>query len=72
MKWMFMVIGIREQVYMALEESDLVLFVVDSDTGLNSLDKSVAKLLREQGKPVLIVPNKADNESRRLNSTEFL
>ena len=66
-----MVVGIREQVHIALEESDVILFVVDSDTGMNTLDKSVSNLLRQQDKPVLIVSNKADNDERRFNSTEF-
>ena len=66
-----MVVGIREQVHIALEESDVVLFIVDSDTGMNTLDKSVSNLLRQQDKPVLVVSNKADNDERRFNSTEF-
>ncbi|GAB5408855.1 MAG: ribosome biogenesis GTPase Der [Balneolaceae bacterium] len=66
-----MVVGIREQVHIALEESDLVLLVVDTETGMNTLDKSVAKLLRQQEKPVLVVSNKADNEARRMDSSEF-
>ena len=66
-----MVVGIREQVHIALEESDVVLFVVDSDTGMNTLDKSVSNLLRQQDKPVLVVSNKADNDERRFNSSEF-
>lgn len=66
-----MVVGIREQVHIALEESDLVLFVVDVESGINTLDKSVANLLRQQEKPVLVVANKADNEMRRLNASEF-
>ncbi len=66
-----MVVGIREQVHIALEESDVILFVVDVKDGINTLDKSVAELLRQQDKPVLLVSNKADNEERRLNSTEF-
>ncbi len=66
-----MVVGIREQVHIALEESDVVLFVVDTEMGINTLDKSVAKLLREQKKPVLLVANKADNEMRRLDANEF-
>ncbi|MFA5668356.1 MAG: ribosome biogenesis GTPase Der [Balneolaceae bacterium] len=65
------VAAIREQVHIALEESDVVLFVVDSEMGVNSLDRSVAKLLREQDKPVILVANKADNEMRRLDATEF-
>ncbi|SMO37196.1 ribosome biogenesis GTPase Der [Gracilimonas mengyeensis] len=66
-----MIQGIREQVHIALEESDLILFVVDTKDGINTLDKSVAELLRQQEKPVIVVPNKADNEERRFNATEF-
>lgn len=66
-----MVVGIREQVHIALEESDVILLLVDTETGMNTLDKSVAKLLRQQDKPVIVVPNKADNEARRLDSSEF-
>lgn len=66
-----MVVGIREQVHIALQESDVVLFVVDVETGINTLDKSVANLLREQDKPVIVVANKADNEERILNASEF-
>ncbi len=66
-----MVVGIREQVHIALEESDVVLFVVDTENGINTLDRSVSSLLRQQKKPVLVVANKADNELRRLDSTEF-
>ncbi|MDR9416694.1 MAG: ribosome biogenesis GTPase Der [Gracilimonas sp.] len=66
-----MVVGIREQVHIALEESDVILFIVDSKDGINTLDKSVADLLRQQDKPVVLVSNKADNEERRMNSTEF-
>lgn len=66
-----MVVGIREQVHIALEESDVILFVVDAEHGINTLDKSVSQLLRQQEKPVLLVANKADNEMRRLNASEF-
>lgn len=66
-----MTVGIREQVHIALEESDVILFVVDVETGVNTLDKAVASLLREQEKPVILVVNKADNEERRMNASEF-
>lgn len=66
-----MIAGIREQVHIALEESDVVLFVVDAEAGITSLDQAVAQVLREQEKPVLLVANKADNEERELNATEF-
>lgn len=66
-----MIQGIREQIHIAIEESDLILFVVDTEAGITSLDQSVAQLLRQEDKPVLLVANKADNEERELNATEF-
>ncbi len=64
-------IGIREQVHLAIEESDVILFVVDTETGVTDLDRSVAKILRNQEKPVLLVVNKCDNEEKRLEGYEF-
>ena len=64
-------VGIREQVLIAIDESDVILFVVDAKTGINMLDESVAQILRRQKKPVLLVANKADNEGRRLEASEF-
>ncbi|HKK46219.1 MAG TPA: ribosome biogenesis GTPase Der [Balneolaceae bacterium] len=66
-----MIAGIREQVHIAIEESDVILFVVDTEGGITSLDTAVAQVLRQQEKPVLLVANKADNEERELNATEF-
>lgn len=66
-----MVRGVREQVHIAIEESDLILFVVDTEGGLTSLDQSVANMLRQQDKPVMLVANKADNQERVLNASEF-
>lgn len=66
-----MIEGVREQVHIALEESDMVLFVVDTEAGITSLDDAVANLLRQQEKPVLLVANKADNRERALNASEF-
>jgi len=64
-------VGVREQVLIAIDESDVILFVVDAKTGINMLDESVAQILRRQKKPVLLVANKADNEGRRLEASEF-
>lgn len=66
-----MIQGIREQVHIAIEESDVILFVVDTEAGITSLDQSVAQMLRQEEKPVLLVANKADNKERELNATEF-
>jgi GTP-binding protein len=66
-----MVSGVREQIHIAIQESDIILFVVDVEAGITSLDQSVATLLRQQDKPILLVANKCDNEERKLNATEF-
>jgi len=63
--------GVREQIHIAIHESDLILFVVDTIGGITSIDSTVAQILREQDTPVLLVANKADNEERELNATEF-
>jgi len=66
-----MIAGIREQVHIAIDESDVILFVVDTEGGITSLDSAVAQLLRQQEKPVILVANKADNDERQMNATEF-
>ncbi|MDD5037628.1 MAG: ribosome biogenesis GTPase Der, partial [Methylococcaceae bacterium] len=48
------------QVWTALEEADLILFLVDARAGLNSADEAIARKLRKTGKPVLLVANKID------------
>lgn len=62
---------IAKQVVIAMEEANVILFVVDTMTGLNELDKDVAKLLRQSQKPVLLVANKVDNHERIQNTYEF-
>ena len=63
--------AIRDQVKMAVEEAQVVLFMVDCSTGLTDLDKEFAKVLRSATKPVLIVANKADTADRTYMSAEF-
>ncbi|MGH9891887.1 MAG: GTPase, partial [bacterium] len=53
--------AIRQQVEFALDESDVILFVVDGREGLNPVDRAIAELLRRAGRPVLLVVNKLDN-----------
>lgn len=62
---------INKQVLLAIEEADLILFMVDVTTGIHDLDTSVASLLRKVNKKVLIVVNKVDNHERLLDATEF-
>ena len=57
--------AIREQVVLALEEADLILFVNDVTVGVTDLDMEMANILRRSDRPVLVVGNKADNDERR-------
>ena len=62
---------INKQVLLAIEESDLILFMVDVTCGIHDLDVSVASLLRRHSKKVMVVVNKVDNNERLLDATEF-
>ncbi|MCX6309994.1 MAG: ribosome biogenesis GTPase Der [Bacteroidia bacterium] len=63
---------IKKQVTMAIEESDIILFVVDVMNGLTDLDVAVGKWLRGvKNKPVLLVANKADTNELGYNASEF-
>jgi GTP-binding protein len=62
---------IRAQVEQALEEAQIVLFVVDSITGLTAAEYEVADLLRRTDLPVLLIANKAENKEREAASVAF-
>ncbi|MCC5922048.1 MAG: ribosome biogenesis GTPase Der [Cyclobacteriaceae bacterium] len=62
---------IREQVAQALDEADVVLFMVDVHTGLTGLDQDFAKILRQVKKPVIVVANKADTPDKMMEYAEF-
>ncbi len=62
---------INKQVLLAIEESDLILFMVDVTCGIHDLDTSVASLLRRTDKKVMLVVNKVDNGERLMDATEF-
>ncbi len=62
---------IRDQVQLALDEADVILFVTDSQSGITPLDEEVARLLRQTRKPVLLVVNKVDNTKRQDDVWEF-
>lgn len=62
---------INKQVILAIEESDIILFMVDVTSGIHDLDTAVAELLRRTGKKVVLVVNKVDNNERLLDATEF-
>lgn len=62
---------INKQVEIAIEEADVILFVVDATTGVTDLDDKVAEILRRSKKPVIVVANKEDVGDARFNSSEF-
>ena len=62
---------IRKQVVIATEEADLVLFLVDINTGLTDWDEDVALILRRSKLPVIVVVNKADNFDQYYEAAEF-
>ena len=62
---------IRKQVQIAIEESNLLVFVVDVHEGITDYDKDVANLLRKSKKPVILAANKADNHERAAYAADF-
>ncbi len=62
---------IRKQVLLAIEEADVVVFLVDVISGITDLDQTIADMLRKIKKPVLLVVNKVDNSNRLFDATEF-
>jgi GTP-binding protein len=62
---------IRKQVQLAIDESDIIIFVVDVEEGITPMDSEVANILRKVKKPVLIAVNKVDNAKRDADAVEF-
>jgi len=62
---------VRAQVQVAIEEADVILFVVDGKGGLTANDEEVAHLLRRSAKPVIVAVNKTESLARRLQAVDF-
>ena len=62
---------IRKQVLIAVEEADVVLFLVDVQNGVTDLDEQVAAILRRAKTPVILVSNKTDNYDLQYSAAEF-
>lgn len=62
---------IRKQVHIAIDEANVIIFMVDAVSGITNLDESMADLLRRSTKPVFLVVNKVDNHARMLEASEF-
>ena len=62
---------IDKQVELAIDEADVIIFMVDVESGVTGMDEEVAQLLRKVKKPVFLVVNKVDNGKRNDDATEF-
>lgn len=64
---------IREQIIVAIGESDKVIFVLDGKNGIHPIDREIANILRKNlnGKEIVLAANKVDNDSRELDAVDF-
>lgn len=62
---------IRRQVSLAIDEADVIIFVVDVEEGITPMDAEVARLLRKETKPILVAVNKVDSGKRMDDTFEF-
>lgn len=62
---------IRRQVALAIEEADVIIFIVDVEEGITPMDAEVAKLLHRETKPVFVAVNKVDSGKRMEDTYEF-
>jgi GTP-binding protein len=64
-------VEIRKQVALAIDEADVILFLVDAREGLTPMDEDVAEMLRKCPKPVVLAANKVDNSAQMDSLSEF-
>ena len=62
---------VQAQAKLAIEEADVIVFMVDAQAGITAADEEVADLLRRTQKPVVLAVNKADNAKLRQDAVEF-
>jgi GTP-binding protein len=62
---------VQAQAELAIEEADVIVFMVDARSGITAADEEVAGVLRRTKKPVVVAANKADNAARRMDAVEF-
>jgi len=63
--------AVQAQVKTAIGESDVIMFLTDAKDGLTAFDREIANMVRQAGKPVLLVANKADNQALETHAVEF-
>ena len=66
-----LIAAVRDQVMMAIEEADLLIFVVDGRAGMTALDEEIARILRRSQHPVLLAVNKVDGAGQETASSDF-
>jgi GTPase len=66
-----LIAAVRDQVMMAIEEADLIIFVVDGRAGMTALDLEIARILRRSRHPVLLAVNKIDGAGQETASADF-
>src|SRR5687767_13084561 len=62
---------VQEQARLAIDEADVIVFVVDAEAGLTPSDQEANELLRTSTAPVIVAANKSDNPKRELEAAEF-
>src|SRR3954453_10962265 len=62
---------VQEQARLAIQEADVIVFVVDAESGMTPADQEAAQILRLARAPVIVAANKADNPKRELEAAEF-
>lgn len=62
---------IDRQVELAIDEADVIIFMVDVESGVTGMDEDVSRLLRRVDKPIFLAVNKVDNAKRAANAVEF-
>lgn len=62
---------VEDQIHFAIEQADIILFVVDTEAGITALDQTVAERLRRTSKPVILVANKTDDARHEPLAAEF-
>ena len=63
--------AIRSQVHIAMEEASVIIFMVDTTTGITDFDEDIAQMLRRTDRQVFLAVNKVDNHSRMIDANEF-
>ncbi len=63
--------GIRQQAQLAIEEADVIIFVVDARSGVTHDDETIASMLRRTGKPVVLAVNKVDSDKQEMEIYDF-